>query len=68
MKTFSALLALCEGTVPVSDVELWRFLWSAPDETAEQTIGTPVILDAIALIMTVMVWLFCIIEIGSIRS
>ena len=36
----------------VSDMELWCFLWSAPERTAEQTIETPVILDAIALIMT----------------
>ena len=34
-----------------SDAELWCFLWSAPEQTFEQTIGTPVIWDAIALIM-----------------
>ena len=35
-----------------SDVELWRFLWSEPEQTVEQTMETPVIWDAIALIMT----------------
>ena len=30
----------------------WCFLWSAPEQTVEQTIETPVIWDAIALIMT----------------
>ena len=34
-----------------SDAELWCFLWSEPEQTAEQTIDTPVILDAIVLIM-----------------
>ena len=28
-----------------SDAELWRFLWSAPEQTVEQTIKTPVIWD-----------------------
>ena len=36
-----------------SDVELWCFLWSAP----EQTIKTPVIWYAIALIVTSLYWL-----------
>ena len=31
-----------------SDVELWCFLWSTPEQTVEQTIETPVIWDAIA--------------------
>ena len=31
--------------------ELWCFLWSAPEQTAEQAIATLVIWDAIALIM-----------------
>ena len=31
---------------------VWCFLWSAPEPTMEQTIETPVIWDAIALIMT----------------
>ena len=35
-----------------SDKELWSFLWSAPEQTAVQTIETPVIWDAIAPIMT----------------
>ena len=35
-----------------SDVEFWSFLWSAPEKTVEQTMETPVIWDAIALIMT----------------
>ena len=33
-----------------NDAELWCFLWSAPKRTAERTIGTPVIWDAIALV------------------
>ena len=32
--------------------ELWCFLWSAPEQTVEQTVETLVIWDAIALIMT----------------
>ena len=35
-----------------SDAEFWCFLWPAPEQTVEQTIETPVIWDAIALIMT----------------
>ena len=63
METFSALLALCEGNLPVnrwipltkvSDAELWCFLWSVPEQTAEQTIQTPVIWDTNTLIMTSM--------------
>ena len=45
----------CKRWIPLtkaSDAELWYFLWSAPEQTAEQTIETPVIWDAIALIMT----------------
>ena len=34
-----------------SDAELWCFLWSAPKQTAEQTIEMPVIWDAITLII-----------------
>ena len=54
------LLAFCEGIhlSPVRihltkaiDAEFWCFLWSAPEQTVE-TIETPVIWDAIALIMT----------------
>ena len=39
-----------------SDAELWCFLWSAPEQTAEQTIEMPVIWDSIALIMTSLQW------------
>ena len=35
-----------------SDTELWCFLWSAPEQTVERTIETPVTWDAIALIIT----------------
>ena len=34
-----------------SEAELWWFGWSAPEQIVEQTIETPVIWDAIALIM-----------------
>ena len=48
METFFALLALCEGNPPItahrwirltkaSDVQLFYFLWSAPEQTVEQT-------------------------------
>ena len=39
-----------------SDAELWRFLWSAPEEALEQTIETPVVWDAMALILTPLQW------------
>ena len=53
----SALQVLCEGNPPVSsqkvsDAELWFYLWSAPEQTVEQTIETSVIWDAVALNMT----------------
>ena len=35
-----------------SDAELWCFLLSAPEQTVQQTIETPVIWDAIVFIMT----------------
>ena len=35
-----------------SDAELWCFVWYAPVQTVQQTIETPVIWDAISLIMT----------------
>ena len=35
-----------------NNAALWCFLWFAPEQTAEQPIETPVIWDAIALIMT----------------
>ena len=34
------------------DAELWRFLSSAPEQTVEHTIETPVIWDATAPIIT----------------
>ena len=43
-------------TKKASDAELWCFLWSAPEQTVEKTIETPVIWDAIALIMTSLQW------------
>ena len=60
MEIFSALLALCEGIhqSPVdspqkaSHAERWRFARSVPEQTLEQAIGTPVIWEAIALIVT----------------
>ena len=42
-----------------SNAELWYFLWSAPEQTADQTIKTPVIWEAIALIMTSLYWPKC---------
>ena len=59
METFSVLLAVCAGNLPVtgilltkaSDAELWGFLWSAPEQTAKQTIWTPVVWNASALIL-----------------
>ena len=57
-----AFLALFEGNPPVTggflskglslDVELWSFLWSAPEQTVEQIIESPVIWGAIPLIVT----------------
>ena len=60
METFSALLALCGGNhqSPVDSPHKgqWRgalmFLWSAPKQTVDQTLETPVIWYAIALIVT----------------
>ena len=54
----SALLAICEGNPSVTGLfpqrDQWRgalmFLWSAPEQTVEQTIKTPVIWDVIMLI------------------
>ena len=51
MGTFSTLMALCEGNPPVT-AELWSFRWSALEQTVDQAIETPVIWDAIALIIT----------------
>ena len=39
-----------------SNAERWYFPWSAPGQTVEQTIETPVIWDAIAFIMTSLQW------------
>ena len=39
-----------------SEMELWCFRWSAPERTTAQTIDTPAIWDAIALIMTSLLW------------
>ena len=59
MEIFSSLLALCEGNQPVTD----GFPSQKPvtqnfdvfdEQTVEQTIETPVIRDAIALITTSM--------------
>ena len=41
-----------DSLTKASDADLWCFRWSAPDQPAEQTIETPVYWDAIALIMT----------------
>ena len=71
MEIFSALLAFCKRNSPAiggfpytkaSDAELWCFIWSAPEQTIEQRIETPVIWDAIAIIMTS---LWCIINTHS---
>ena len=40
-----------------NDMELWSFLWSAPEQTVVQTTETPVIWDAVVLIMTSLWWL-----------
>ena len=37
-------------------IELWCFLWSAPEQTVEQIIETSVIWDIIALIMMLLSW------------
>ena len=34
-----------------SEAELWYFLWSAPEQMAEQTIETPMIWDAVTFII-----------------
>ena len=40
----------CIPHTKASDAELWCYLWPAPEPTVEQTMETPVIWDAIALI------------------
>ena len=60
MEAFSTLLAFCEGKPPVNGgfpsqrpvTRSFDFFFNVPEETAEQTLETPVIWDAIALIMT----------------
>ena len=60
METFSALLALCEGKPPVTGgfssqkpvTRSFDVFLDLPEQTIEQTIETPVIWDAIPLIMT----------------
>ena len=61
METFSALLALCERSSSVSGElllqrpvmrNLGAFFYLRLQQTARQTIETPMIWDAIALIMT----------------
>ena len=64
MGTFSTLLDLCEGNPLVSagypsqsrDAELFCYLLSAPEQTAGQTMETPVIWGVIALIMMSLLW------------
>ena len=59
MRTFSTLLALCEEftgdrwitPTKASNAELWCFLWYTPKQTGEQTLETPMILDAIVVIV-----------------
>ena len=58
METFSALLALCERGSSVSGEQrpvvrnLGAFFYLRLQQTVEQTIETPMIWDAIVLIMT----------------
>ena len=44
--------SLVNSPQKASDAEHRSFLWSAPEQTVEKTIKTPVIWDAIAFIMT----------------
>ena len=41
-----------DSLTKVSDAQRRCFLWSAPEQTVEQTIKTPVVWDAMLLIMT----------------
>ena len=43
--------------IKASDAELWCFVWSAPQPAVGQTLETPVIWDAILLIMMFYAWL-----------
>ena len=47
------------GLKKASDAELWCFLWYAPQQTIQQTMETSVIWDAIALIMTSVLFAEC---------
>ena len=61
MLTFTGcfkFLSPVDSLTKARDAELWRFLWSAPEQTVEQTIETPINWDAIALIMTSMYWIW----------
>ena len=49
---FEGNLLVTVGFTKASDAKHWCFLWSAPDQMIEQTIETPVIWDAIPLIVT----------------
>ena len=42
-----------------SDTELWYFLWSAAEQTIEQTIETPVMLEAVSLTMMYVQFRHC---------
>ena len=58
MEIFSTVVVLCGKKPPVnpltksSDAELWCFLLFAHEHMVEQTIETPVIWDAIVLIVS----------------
>ena len=56
------MMTSSNGAFPLTnanDAERGCFLWSAPEQTAKQTIETPVISDTIALIMTSIWWTVC---------
>ena len=42
--------------IPITNAELWCFLWYAPEQTAERTVEMLVIWDGMALIMTSLKW------------
>ena len=60
METFLTLLDLCAGNSPVTDefpsqrpvTRSFDVFFDLPEQTVEQTLETPVIWDAIPLIMT----------------
>ena len=51
-----------------SDAELWRFLLSAPEQTAEQKIEIAIIWDAIAPIMTSLQWAVCTVLVFNVTT